>query len=383
MHLVIAIPTFNRCEKLKKNLDCFDKQKMPKDVKISVAISNSASKDHTEQFLNKLENERSNFFIFNQQTNWTGGNYGFLEAILPSDADWIWYMGDDDHFPSTNSLLKMCEFLSQNDTDKELVFVHACQARRSHGSGQICRNDVLSLCNQFGYIEMLGWISSIVMRVQPFRNALQKIDKRVQIARNEPQLGNSQSAFFHSSFLLEEIHNKKGAFIDFPFVEPQDESMTEDTRQRWKNENMGERYIYIIDDLERLRELGIPLKNLKPSFFKYHKYHLWDRFLIHQLSTLDAFGRGDKTDLVSVSMQRFVKNWERISKIIPFIEGATNRKNLNIQFEIAIGLCNLFVEKNFDPLIREIITRQIELNSIETYDFNINQQPKIIDEIGA
>ena len=73
-------------------------------------------------------------------------------------------------------------------------------------------------------------------------------------------------------------------------------------------------------------------------------------------------------------MQRFVKNWERISKIIPFIEGATNRKNLTIQFEIAIGLCNLFVEKNFDPLIREIIIRQIELNSIETYDFKINQK---------
>jgi glycosyltransferase involved in cell wall biosynthesis len=375
MHLVIAIPTFNRCEKLKKNLECFDKQQTPKDVKISVAISNSASTDHTEQFLNKLDNERSNVFIFNQQTNWTGGNYGFLEAVLPHDADWIWYMGDDDHFPGTTSLLKMCEFLGQHETDQELVFVHACQARRSRGSGLICKSDVLSLCNHFGYIEMLGWISSIVMRVQPFRNALQKIDKRVQIARTEPLLGNSQSAFFHSSFLLEEIHNKKGAFIDFPFVEPQDKSMTEDTRQRWQNENMGERYIYVVDDLERLKELGIPLKDLRPSFFKYHKYHLWDRFLIHQLSTLDAFGRGDKTDLVAVSMQRFVKNWERISKIIPLIEGATNRKNLTIQFEIAIGLCNLYVEKNFDPLIREMITRQIELSSIETYDFNINQQP--------
>ena len=114
MHLVIAIPTFNRCEKLKKNLEHFDKQQMPKNFKISVAISNSASTDHTEQFLNKLDMERSDFFIFNQQTNWTGGNYGFLEAILPEDADWIWYMGDDDYFPGTNSLIKMCEFLRKN-----------------------------------------------------------------------------------------------------------------------------------------------------------------------------------------------------------------------------------------------------------------------------
>ena len=131
--------------------------------------------------------------------------------------------------------------------------------------------------------------------------------------------------------------------------------------------------IYVVDDLERLKELGIPLKDLKPSFFKYHKL-FWDRFLIHQLSTLDAFGRGDKTDLVAVSMQRFVKNWERISKSSHSLRVQQIVKNLNIQFEIAIGLCNLYVEKNFDPLIREMITRQIELSSIETYDFNINQQ---------
>ena len=76
--------TFNRCEKLKKNLECFDKQQTPKDENFR-RDSNSASR-HTEQFLNKLENERSNVFIFNQQTNWTGGNYGFLEAVLPDDA---------------------------------------------------------------------------------------------------------------------------------------------------------------------------------------------------------------------------------------------------------------------------------------------------------
>ena len=53
---------FNRCEKLKKNLERFDKQQMPKDVKISIAISNSASTDHTEQFLNKLEKRGQTFF---------------------------------------------------------------------------------------------------------------------------------------------------------------------------------------------------------------------------------------------------------------------------------------------------------------------------------
>ena len=372
MKIVIAIPTFNRCQRLKCNIESIDKQIIPDGVELSLAISNSASTDGTKEFLRELSARRSNTFLFNQQTQWTGGNYGYLESIIPEQADWVWYMGDDDYFPEETSLTSMCEFLKKNDSDQDFVFVHACQAQRSTSSGQIFKADVLNLCNKFGYIEMLGWISSIVMRAQPFRNALRKIDKRVQIARTEPMLGNSQSAFFHSSYFLEEVYHKKGAFIDMPFVDPQDESMTEDTRQRWQNENMGERYIYVVDDLVRLRSIGLPLKNLQQSFFKYHRYHLWDRFVTHQLSTLEAFGRGAKTDLVSVSVQRFAKNWERILEIIPFIGDTVSQKHLNIQFEVAIGLCNLFIEKNFDPMVKELIMRQIELHSVETYDFNVS-----------
>ena len=373
MKIVIAIPTFNRCQKLKRNIDSIDKQIIPDGVELSLAISNSASTDSTREFLIELSARRSNTFLFNQQTKWTGGNYGYLESIIPEQADWVWYMGDDDYFPEETSLTSMCEFLKKNDSDQDFVFVHACQAQRSTSSGQIFKADVLNLCNKFGYIEMLGWISSIVMRAQPFRNALRKIDKRVQVARTEPMLGNSQSAFFHSSYFLEEVYHKKGAFIDMPFVDPQDESMTEDTRQRWQNENMGERYIYVVDDLVRLRSIGLPLKKLQQSFFKYHRYHLWDRFVTHQLSTLEAFGRGAKTDLVSVSVQRFAKNWERILEIIPFIGDTVSQKHLNIQFEVAIGLCNLFIEKNFDPMVKELILRQIELHSVETYDFNVSR----------
>ena len=100
------------------------------------------------------------------------------------------------------------------------------------------------------YTEMLGWISSIVMRKNLFINALQKTHERGQLSRNDHALGVSHSAFFQASYFYEELHMKKGAFIDKQLVEPQDEEMTEETRERWQAENMEERYIYIVDDLE-------------------------------------------------------------------------------------------------------------------------------------
>ena len=104
MHLTIAIPTYNRCEYLKKNIESFDKVRRPNGIKLSLSISNSASEDSTETYLEKISKERQDIFLFNKRMEWNGGNYGYLSNIIPDDADWVWFMGDDDKLSEKNSL---------------------------------------------------------------------------------------------------------------------------------------------------------------------------------------------------------------------------------------------------------------------------------------
>ena len=80
MHLVIAIPTLNRCKYLKNNIHFFDQQRRPANIRVSLAISNSASVDETESFLGELQNSRTDLFLFNKQTGYNGSNYGEAEA---------------------------------------------------------------------------------------------------------------------------------------------------------------------------------------------------------------------------------------------------------------------------------------------------------------
>ena len=63
MHLTIAIPTYNRCEYLKKNIESFDKVRRPNGIKLSLTISNSASEDSTEAYLEKISKERQDIFL--------------------------------------------------------------------------------------------------------------------------------------------------------------------------------------------------------------------------------------------------------------------------------------------------------------------------------
>ncbi len=371
MHLTIAIPTYNRCDYLKKNIEVFDSMRRPPGLNVSLSISNSASIDETENYLSGLEMKRNDLQLFNQVTDWNGGNFGYLSQTIPKNVDWVWFMGDDDFLFDESSIWQVWEVIKSNQDNEKFGFIHACQARRSSRSGAVITDNVVSLCNRFGYLEMFGWMSSIVMRRDPFVHALRKADKRGQVARNETALENSHSAFFQARYLLAEIHEMQGAFIDMPLVEPQEQDMTDASRERWKNENMGTRYIYVVKDFQRLCEWGVPLSNLDEAFFRYHTYHLWDRFIIHQLNIIKAYGDGDRSDVIVSSMGQYVQNWELIGKIPTFIRDRSIRKHITNSVESNIALCNLYFESKFSPSVHELLSRQMQLHSVEVYDFNI------------
>ena len=83
-------------------------------------------------------------------------------------------MGDDDYLYDSEAIASVCEVLTHHHHDDQFAFLHACQARRSRNTRAVTVEDVSTLCNMYGYTEMLGWISSIVMRKDLFINALKK-----------------------------------------------------------------------------------------------------------------------------------------------------------------------------------------------------------------
>ena len=110
---------------------------------------------------------------------------------------------------------------------------------------------------------------------------------------------------------------------------------------------------------------------LRNEFFRYHEYQIWDRFIIHQLNVLEAFGNGDDSELIKNSMARFVDNWGRISAIAGLLSDPVCKKQLTTIVENCIGLSNLFLETNFNPAVKELLLRQRELHTVSEYDFCI------------
>ena len=198
--------------------------------------------------------------------------------------------------------------------------MHACQSRRSTSSGNVYNDKVLKLCEEFGYHEMLGWFSSIITRRDIMTEALQKLQNRVHERQWEI------SAFGHSAELMKLLHDKEGAFIDYPLVEPQDEVMTDESIQRWKIENTAERYFFVIDDWIEMSEQGL-LKDKMPSkFFRYLTYNLWDRLISHQLQAIAAYKIMSNEGQIKASLDRFTEHWSRLSRLNNMIKEPQVRK---------------------------------------------------------
>lgn len=109
----VVLVTYNRLDKLKIALKCYEKQTyLPKNI----LIVNNASTDGTYEYLEKWLKKKTKFKkqVINLEKN-TGGSGGFhegLKARLNLDIDYVW-VSDDDAFPENDCFELANNFLAE------------------------------------------------------------------------------------------------------------------------------------------------------------------------------------------------------------------------------------------------------------------------------
>jgi glycosyltransferase involved in cell wall biosynthesis len=301
--IAVAIPTFNRVEKLKNAIFAIEQQDFDTQrVELLCCISNSASFDGTTEYIDSLQDGKIKFVVNNsvvfapEVANKESGyhNWNTLTSIVPAHVDWVWFMGDDDYLMSKSAIRGLASILEQTD-DPSLKIIHVSQARRSRGSGKVVRGKLLELCNRLGFHEMLGWMSSLVIRTDVFKRFMPLVKEHYP-----------ETAYGHSAAFLELCTEHDALFVDAKWVDTQDDRQTDDAIKRWAEVNTGERYFYVVDGVLSQVERGIIQRKLKPVFYRYHTYSLWDRYAAFLIGR--AVNSGELPDVD-------IGHWERVRKI--------------------------------------------------------------------
>ncbi len=351
--LAIAIPTFNRLQNLQVLLETIDSQEYSENLELSLFISNIASTDGTSEFLRIESEKRNNLKIYNQVQDQTiKSNKYYLNKIISTNVDWVWFMGDDDKLSTKNSIQKVYECL-KNNYDSNLEFIHVCETNRSKNTLKIFKDNVFKLCNKFGYHEMLGWISSIILKRETFNKVFDDFTKLNKFHYND--LNDSiVSAYPHSASILKFTHNKLGIFMDNGLVEPQNSVQTQDTIHRWADENMLWRYFHVIDDIENLINNKIlPENSLNLSFFRYHTFYLWDHLIYLTFKRLpSAIKSSNNLEKINNQIQLLSTNLNRLLKAQNFLKDTKDKKNLILILSMSINYLKLYVSNNFSEEIR-------------------------------
>ena len=372
MRIAIAIPTFNRVEYLKKAVQSVLDQVHDHGVELYIVISNIASTDGTGDYLDQLNKDHETVIVYNQpEDHYIYPNLYFLARVIPEDIDWVWLMGDDDYLMQKNSVQDVSEHIKEHQ-EKDLCFLHACQGGKSRSTGQVSVGEIFDLCNKFGYHEMLGWFSSIVLRRSEFVASMNELRETCHYMLSDTLEGRSNySAFAHSAAIYKQCVGKKSLFVDLPLADPQERKQTEETSKRWAVENTPERYLFVADDLQRLKEMGLIKKKCSKMFFRYASVNFWDLWISYLMSLLID---KEKTE-VELSSKKFLAEWsinlDRIMKVTELLNDPNDIKQLSyMHLNLKYMAGYLSSVKFFDRAAMDAISEQIQALIVPSYNFS-------------
>ena len=208
--ITIAIPTFNRVDRLNQLIESIESQYIPKEVDLKVAISNTASQDDTFTYLNLLSKFDSHKYIIHNKIKFVPNWYNLI-SIVPADSHYVWLIGDDDELTSKYSLSRLYKTLCKQP-NLPAIFVPASSKERDNGL-EIGR--VEELCNLYGFHKILGWISSHVLRYDIYLEVYKIFGERYSFKHTNPRdcYKNQIGLFLHSTTVYKIIFGKNVAIL--------------------------------------------------------------------------------------------------------------------------------------------------------------------------
>lgn len=244
MKLVFAIPTWNRADKLFECVTSIAEQNPD-----AIYISDNFSDDQTSEVCHILKTKYP-FITCIRLPEHVLAEENLKAVVSIAEGDYIWTFGDDD------ILLPGALDFARRLLVHGLDFYHVAEIGRS-STNTAKRETLFNLCCTYGFLEMTGFMTGNITKAQKLKDALSTRNWEVY----------ARSAFSHSLALLEELGNCDATLIDIPMVRAAEENP--DTVERWKLEKTASRYIFIVEGLMLMRDVGIIPAKLPETFFRY------------------------------------------------------------------------------------------------------------------
>jgi len=296
MKLLVVIPTWNRAGYLDKAIGAIAAARAQAQAaghEVTLFISNNLSTDHTAEVVARWQETEPwiHMRIWDVHTSIWADIIHRAFTACSQDYDYAWLQGDDDWITDASAYRQVLEAIEADPANPPAI-VHCCMNRRAlPGDFRIVSGLTEDLCNTYGWHDLLGWISSLVVA----RETVVRMLASPQFAQK------AHSAYFHSEVLLEAAYGQPMLVLANGLIDQQDEHQTVESMERWAKAGVGAAYWGIIPGLLNLKERGVLKTPLSMAFFRYLTYSFWDRFSVETLTL--AVDRNIPDELIETKLQ--------------------------------------------------------------------------------
>ncbi|MCX7712686.1 MAG: glycosyltransferase family 2 protein [Chthoniobacterales bacterium] len=166
-NLSICIPTYNRCNELKRLLDWIELY-APKEV--TVVVRDNASSDNTWEVIQEWKIKTKHRAIINRNPENYGIDYNIIAVIQDSPTEYCWWMGDDDLF-EPDVIRKVQKFLKNDYFDLIILNYKVWDSNFLTNSGPIFSDSNILYDNQKVIsivAELFSFISILIVKKKSF-----------------------------------------------------------------------------------------------------------------------------------------------------------------------------------------------------------------------
>jgi len=356
--LRFQIRTWNRAKKLEICVRRIAEEviKIGAEKDCIIFVIDNCSTDNTPKVLNNLKKEYP-FIVSYRYTKWCkiGEELPIPEEVWKNvEAEFTWSFGDDDIL--LRDTLPIVWKILNSEKAKNCAIIHAGHGWLKPHSYKIYEGMVIDFANLMGFNQFIGWGTSVITNLIYRQNKLKDLgeDYIIKIFPKYKEVY-SATAFPHVLTILHFFAYDPAIVIDYPIVEPMNPQQKDDA-ERWEKENIGWKYFLVPKALKFMYEEGILKEKLKPRFFKYLNYNLWDRFLTEMIAArLGIYTRNPRPD----------EGWKYILDIADLIDDPTIIKQIRTNVYLARELCKeyQFLKKKLETLSEEKILLKKDLET--------------------
>jgi len=371
--LRFQIRTWNRAKKLEICVRRIAEEviKIGAEKDCIIFVIDNCSSDSTPKVLKELKKEFP-FIVTYRYPKWCkiGEELTIPEEVWKKvKAEFTWWFGDDDIL--LKDTLPIVWKVLNSEKTKNCAIIHTGHGWLKPHSYKIYEGTVIDFANLMGFNQFIGWVTSVITNLIYRQNKLKDFGKDY-ITEIFPKYKEvyGATAFPHVLTILHFFAYDPAIVIDYPIVEPMNPQQEEDA-ERWEKENIGWKYFLVPKALKFMYEEGILKEKLKPGFFKYLNYNLWDRFLTEMIAArLGIYTRNPRPD----------EGWKYILDIADLIDDPTIAKQIRTNVYLVCELCKeyQFLKKKLKILSEKetLLKKDLEtrLNEIKKTLLEIYQE---------